>query len=107
MARQPLLSTLAWRDLESVRSYTVEKWGRDQWLRYYLGLTQALQWIADDPACGRPRYLFAKGLRSLAYEKHLIFFAPITHAGGAPVVLRIIHQRQNLAALTYYEDLEG
>ena len=105
--RQPLLSTLALRDLEAVRSYTVEQWGRDQWLRNYLGLVRAFQTITDDPLCGRPRYLFAKGLRSLAYEKHLIFFSPINHAGDAVVILRLIHQRQNLAALTFYEDLEG
>ncbi len=46
-------------------------------------------------------------MRSVTYEQHVVFFAPIAAAGGTPVVLRILHQRRSLAALAYYEDLDG
>ena len=46
-------------------------------------------------------------MRSLVYERHLIFFAPVDDFDGRPVILRILHQRRNLAALLYFDDLEG
>ena len=51
--------------------------------------------------------LFAPGLRSVGYKRHVIFFARIAGAGGEPVILRIVHQRRNMPALIYYEDLGG
>lgn len=58
-----------------------------------------------DPECGRDRSLFAAGLRSVDYEKHVIFFARVAAAGNAPVILRVIHQRRHLPALDYYDEL--
>jgi len=43
----------------------------------------------------------------LLYEEHLIFFAPVTAAGGEPVILRIAHQSRYLPALAYYDDLDS
>ena len=57
--------------------------------------------IGADTTTGRTRDLFQPGMRSLTYEQHVVFFAPSTAAGGAPVVLRILHQRRNLKALIY------
>ena len=51
--------------------------------------------------------MLGAGMRSLVYEQHLIFFAPVTSFGGQPVILRILHQRQNLSAVTYLDELEG
>lgn len=100
------LSDLALQDLEEVRRYTLKHWGREQWLRYYRGLVSAFEQIEQFPQLGRPRDLFLQGMRSVNYEKHIIFYAPIRAAGGAIVVLRILHQQQHLPALTYYEDIE-
>lgn len=41
------------------------------------------------------------------YQKHVIFFARISAADNAPVILRIVHQRRNMPALTYFEALGG
>jgi toxin ParE1/3/4 len=101
------LADLARRDLDEVRAYTVERWGEAQWLRYYRGLVATFERIEADPMTGRARDLFRPGMRSVTYERHVVFFAPIAAAGGAPVVLRILHGRRNLAALAYYEDLDG
>ncbi|MGZ0187217.1 MAG: type II toxin-antitoxin system RelE/ParE family toxin [Alphaproteobacteria bacterium] len=101
------LSRLAQADLDDIRDYTVETWGRAQWLKYFRGMAAAFKKISVDPMAGRSRDLLGPGLRSLPYEKHLIFFAPIPAAGGAAVILRIIHQRRYLPALAYYDDLDS
>ena len=106
-SRIPELSGRARRDLDEVRDWTIETWGRAQWQAYYGALAVAFRRIASDPDCGRPRDLLATGMRSLACEKHLIFFAPLASHGGQPVILRILHHRRNLGAMNYYEDLEG
>ncbi|MDE0064027.1 MAG: type II toxin-antitoxin system RelE/ParE family toxin [Gammaproteobacteria bacterium] len=100
------LSRLALRDLDEIRRYTVKTWGRDQWITYYRGLVQAFESIAANPDAGRDRSLFAAGLRSVNYRRHVIFFARIAAAGDEPVILRIVHQRRNLPALVYFERME-
>ena len=101
------LSHLARQDLEDIRAYTVERWGRAQWLDYYRGLVEALEKIEANPLSGRSRDLFRKGMRSVNYGRHIIFFSSIDAAGGEPVVLRILHQRRHLPAMVYYDDLDG
>ncbi len=101
------LSRRAQRDLDDIRRYTLETWGRDQWLTYYRGLVQTFEAIAANPDGGRDRSPFAVGLRSVNYRRHVVFFARIAAAGGEPVILRIVHQRRNMPALKYYEDIGG
>lgn len=101
------LSGLARQDLEDIRLYTSETWGRAQWLKYYRGLVTVFERIAADPGTGRDRGIFAKGLRSLNFARHVIFFAPLKAANGAPVIVRIVHQRRHMPALIYYEDLDA
>lgn len=101
------LTDLARQDLEDIRSYTVERWGRAQWLTYYRGLVRAFEQIEAQPMSGRSRDLFRKGMRSVTYGRHIIFFSPVAAAGGDTVVLRILHQRRHLPALAYYDDLDG
>ena len=101
------LSRLARRDLDDIRHYTIETWGRHQWLTYFRGLVTTFEAITADPEDGRDRSLFAPGLRSLNYRRHIIFFARIAAAGDEPVILRIVHQRRNMPALVYFEDIGG
>ncbi|MBL9058447.1 MAG: type II toxin-antitoxin system RelE/ParE family toxin [Mangrovicoccus sp.] len=101
------LADLARRDLEDIRRYTVETWGRDQWLRYYRGMAETFRRIADHPDHDRDRSLFVKGMRSATYRSHIVFYIRLAAAGDAVVILRILHQNRNLPALIYYEDLDG
>jgi toxin ParE1/3/4 len=103
----PELSGRARRDLDEIREWTIKTWSREQWQDYYRGMGAAFRRIASEPDCGRPRGLLGKEMRSLLYGRHLIFFAPLDDFAGKPVILRILHQRRNLAALTYHDDLEG
>ena len=99
------LSRRARRDLDDIRRYTVKTWGRDRWLTYYRGLVRTFEGVAADPDGGRDRSLFARGLRSVNYGRHIVFFARIAAAGNEPVILRIVHQRRHLPALVYFEDI--
>ena len=101
------LSRRAQADLDDIRAYTEQHWGRAQWLRYFRGMAAVLDRIGEDPTTGRSRDLFGDGMRSVTYEKHLIFFAPVKAAGNAVVVLRIVHQSRYLPALSYYDDLDS
>ena len=101
------LSRLALRDLDEIRRYTVKTWGRDQWLTYYRGLVGTFDSIAANPDGGRDRSLFAVGLRSVNYRRHVVFYARIAAAGDEAVILRIVHQRRNMPALVYFEDIDG
>lgn len=101
------LSRLAQADLDDIRDYTIETWGRGQWLKYYRGMVSVFDKINDDPMAGRSRELFGQRMRSLPYEKHLVFFASITAAQGRPVILRVVHQSRFLPALAYYDDLDA
>jgi toxin ParE1/3/4 len=102
-----LLSRLARADLEDIRRYTVEIWGRAQWLVYYRKLVQGFEYITRNPEAGRDRSLFVPGMRSLNCERHVIFYQRLDAAQGAPVVLRIVHQKRHLPALVYYNDLDA
>lgn len=101
------LSRQARADLEDIRRYTIETWGRPQWLAYYRKLVQSFEFIARNPEAGRDRSLFVSGMRSLNCEKHVIFYQRLDAANGAPVVLRIVHQRRHLSALVYYDNLDA
>jgi toxin ParE1/3/4 len=106
-ASSPELTGRARRDLDEIRDWTIKTWGQAQWQTYYRGLGTALRRITANPDCGRPRELLGHGMRSLAYEQHLIFFAPVASFAGQVVIFRILHQRRNLAAITYLDELEG
>jgi toxin ParE1/3/4 len=102
-----LLSRMARADLEEIRRYTVETWGRAQWLVYYRKLVQGFESIARNPDAGRDRSLFVPGMRSLNCEMHVIFYQRLDVANGAPAVLRIVHYKRHLPALVYYDDLDA
>jgi toxin ParE1/3/4 len=101
------LSNRALADLEEIRLYTIENWGKAQWFSYYRQIVTAFERIAEKPELGKDRSLFVSGMRSINCERHVIFFKRLDAAGGAPVVLRIIHQSRNMPALVYYDDLDG
>jgi toxin ParE1/3/4 len=101
------LSRRAYKDIQDIKAFTLQRWGETAWVRYFAGLSAALDKVADDPASGRPRDAFLDGMRSLTYERHLIFFIPARESGGRTAVLRIVHQARNLDALSYQDDLDA
>lgn len=100
------LSQLALKDLDEIREYTIEQWGQEQWLKYYRGLADCFEKITNNPEIGKPKDLFYPGMRSLNYKEHIIFYKRIKANQNLPVILRISHQKRNLPALVYYEELD-
>lgn len=99
------ITSAALQDIEDIRAFTIDHWGRAQWLEYYQGMTAVFDRIAAAPDSGRNRHMQFPGMRSANYRAHLTFYRRTKAAKDAPVVLRIIHQRRNLPALHYMESL--
>ena len=110
VSRRDMTIWLSWRarrDLDQIRRYTVETWGRNQWIVYYRSLVRIFEAISNNPVGGRDRSLFAPALRSLTYRRHIVFFARVAAADDEPEILRIVHERRNMPALVYFDELEG
>ncbi len=94
------LSTAAQVDLDGIRAYTVERWGRTQWLAYYRELARTFERISREPHSGRRRDRFRPGMRSVPCRSHIIFYV---ERGSSIGIVRILHARQNAAALRWDE----
>jgi len=101
------LSQLARSDLEDIRAYTLETWGRDQWLIYYRSMVLAFERITENPQSGKDRSLFVEGMRSINCGRHVIFYKCLEAADRKAVILRIIHQKLHMPALVYHDDLDS
>jgi plasmid stabilization system protein ParE len=53
---------------------------------------------------GRPRGAFFPGLRSVRHRGYVIFYVI---EADRPVVVAVIHERRNLAALDFADRVEG
>jgi toxin ParE1/3/4 len=97
------LSTAAEADLAGIRTFTLERWGRQQWLAYRAGLVGTFERIAAQPGIGRRRDSFRPGLRSVPCGAHVVFYLEL--GGGVVGVVRVLHARQNAAALRWSEGM--
>ena len=64
------------KDLESIRKYTIKKWGNPQWLKYKEILRKIMQALANNPNLGlsinevsRDSYRFSDGKHVFYYLK--------------------------------------
>jgi toxin ParE1/3/4 len=99
------LSSLAEADLDDIRAFTLERWGRDQWQAYYRDLALAFERLAENPAVGRRRDVLRPGLRSLPCGSHVIFYRLLP--GGVVGIARILHYRQSAEALRAADEGSG
>ena len=97
------LSTAAEADLAGMRAFTLERWGREQWLAYRGGLVAAFERIAAEPGIGRRRDAFRPGMRSVPCGAHVVFYLELD--GGVIGIVRVLHARQNAAALRWSEGM--
>jgi len=96
------LAPLARRDLDEIWDYTAATWGEARAERYLSDIAAGFDRIAAAPARGRDRSVFLDGLRSITVKRHEVFWVVRPEA---PVVLRVVHQRRNWAALVYADRL--
>ena len=74
MNRSFIISKLANRDIESIADYLAENRGFESSDRFIKGLTDRLTQLTQFPNIGRRRDEIFPGVRSLLYEKYLIFY---------------------------------
>ena len=77
-------------DLLEIGSYTLQRWGADQTIRYFDKLETCCRGLADHPKLGHACDEIHPGLRRMECGKHVIFYR---QQKGGILVLRILHQR--------------
>lgn len=82
------LARAARSDLASLLSFTLQTWGRAQFLAYQEKLNAALAAIAANPRAGKPRH----GLLVHQVGRHRIFYRV---EDTVIIVLRILHDRMD------------
>ena len=97
------LSTAAAGDLDGIRAFTLERWGRAQWLAYYGELARTFERIAAEPRTGRRRDGFRLGMRSVPCRAHVVFYVELVD--GVIGIVRVLHARQNAAAMRWEEGM--
>ena len=88
------LTPAAERDLESIWTYTVQRWGVEQASRYTDFLTEAFEELARSPETAPACDNIRPGYRRRSVERHMIYFR-MTDYGIA--VVRILHDRMDAA----------
>ena len=98
------LSRSAQRDIVEIRTYTIKQWSREKWLRYFADMTATFDKISENPTTGRPQDALLEGMRSVTFQRHIIFYLPANTRNDRTAILRVLHQRRNLAALRFAEN---
>ena len=86
------LTPPAERDLEEIWRYTVERWSVDQAEKYFNGIVDAMQALAQGPALGRPAENIREGYRRQNVGSHVIFYKKASYGIA---VIRVLHQRMD------------
>ena len=92
---RPVWAPRAERDVVEIWRYLAEEASiktADQLLRQIIS---AVERVAERPLTGRARDALRPGLRSVLAHPYIVFYRI---AGGGIEVVRVLHQRRNLAA---------
>lgn len=83
------LRALALKDLESIRDFTLQRWGVSQTERYLGELFACFDELAANPGLGRPREELSPGCRSFPQGRHVVFYV----IGDRGVeIIALVHQ---------------
>lgn len=82
------LSAAAAKDINDIYDYTIDRFGEQQAVKYLTGLDERLAFLAEYPDTGRTRDEVRKGLMSLVYQKHVVFYRVMQY--GIRIV-RVLH----------------
>jgi toxin ParE1/3/4 len=69
-----ILSEEAENDIEQIFDFGEYKFGRSQAIDYLIGLQDHFEALANNPDIGKQRNEIKKGLYSLPYVSHIIFY---------------------------------
>ncbi|HYW09712.1 MAG TPA: type II toxin-antitoxin system RelE/ParE family toxin [Longimicrobium sp.] len=91
-----VLSPASLEDLRGIGRYYRGEAGRQVAANVVRGIRSACQLLADTPGeIGHARDELRPGVRSMPTPPHVVFFR---YAGGIIEVVRILHERQDVAA---------
>jgi toxin ParE1/3/4 len=68
------LSRLAEADLVDIGTYSLDKWGEGQTIRYIDALEACCGQLGDNPELGRACDQIRSGLRRMEHGRHVIFY---------------------------------
>ncbi|MDZ7711466.1 MAG: type II toxin-antitoxin system RelE/ParE family toxin [Roseovarius sp.] len=97
------LARAAVADLDDIWDYSSETWGPDQAEAYVADIFACFARAVAMPETGRDRSRFVPGARSLTAGRHLVFYRQIK---SEVVILRVVHERRNWAALSFADEIE-
>ncbi|MFB9150677.1 type II toxin-antitoxin system RelE/ParE family toxin [Roseovarius ramblicola] len=95
------LTRSAVADLDDIWEHTRLTWGEDQAEAYVSQIFGGFERAVAAPMSGRDRSVFVPGARSLKIGRHLVFYRSV---GPDIVILRVVHERRNWAALGFADD---
>ncbi len=84
------LSPRARRNIDSIRRYTVKRWGAEQARRYDAQLRDQMRLLTNMPTLGKHRPEVAEGVYCFPHISHVIYYK-ITNEGIG--VAAILHKR--------------
>lgn len=97
------LKARARADLLAIRAWGEDHWGSARSRDFLEGLIEAIERLPRFPEMGRPRDVFAPGLRSVRHRGYVIFYIL---EQDDPVVVAVLHERRNHAALDFADRIE-
>lgn len=81
-------------DLNTIWTYTFEKWSEKQADKYYATLEFACRQIGQNPELGKEYEGINSNLRGLRTGKHIIFYQVINEQEEQEIeIIRILHER--------------
>ena len=86
------LSGKAEIDLAEMYEFGIYKFGLLQAQKYFLGMHDVFQVLAENPNLGRDASMFIENLKRFTYQAHTIFYLP--RAEGI-FIIRVLSQRMD------------
>lgn len=90
-------------DLAAVKAWGINNWGEARAREFLEGLVDAIERLAQFPNLGRARPALHPDLRSVLYRGYVIFY---TIEDDTSVVIAVLHERRNQAALDFTDRMD-
>ncbi len=84
------ITPAATADLESIWSFTFDRWGETQADLYFDHLIARMEQLPATPLLGQPRDEIRQGYRSLQVKQHVVYYRLIDEKIE---VVRVLHER--------------
>lgn len=87
-----IFSPVGKSDLAAIDDYSIEQFGEETAAAYVRGFNEVIDLLRRHPLAGADKSELGRGLRSITYRKHRIFY---TFREDSVVIIRIIHHAQD------------